>query len=294
MSGVLALAVLLAAIEIALQNDWLPLPRVHVIHFAMPLVFTVIGIRLIQMFVHALGVAETVNEQLERRVAQKSSEIEHGYAELAALREREAARQERYRIAADLHDDLGARLLAIAQTAPSDAVASMAREALDEMRLSVRGMTGEAARAIDVLADWRAETVSRLAAAGFEADWDAQEPSRRLILPSRTHVQLTRVLREAVSNVIRHSGGRRCHVRVAFEPPGLCLTIEDDGQGLPAGPRPATGHGLPNIERRVRKLEGTQVFSTSALGGARLQVCVPLETTPSSANMPSHELRPDR
>jgi signal transduction histidine kinase len=107
-------------------------------------------------------------------------------------------------------------------------------------------------------------------------------------------VQLTRVLREAVSNVIRHSGGRRCHVRVAFEPPGLCLTIEDDGQGLPAGPRPATGHGLPNIERRVRKLEGTQVFSTSALGGARLQVCVPLETTPSSANMPSHELRPDR
>jgi hypothetical protein len=36
------------------------------------------------------------------------------------------------------------------------------------------------------------------------------------------------------------------------------------------------------------------VENTCALGGARLQVCVPLETTPSSANMPSHELRPDR
>ncbi|MBC7435579.1 MAG: hypothetical protein H7332_05865 [Bdellovibrionales bacterium] len=71
MGSVLLVAVMLAGIEIALQNDLLPLPKIHVIHFAMPLLFVVIGIRLIQMFVRALSLAETANEVLEQRVAKK-------------------------------------------------------------------------------------------------------------------------------------------------------------------------------------------------------------------------------
>ncbi|MBK7991714.1 MAG: hypothetical protein IPK05_18930 [Comamonadaceae bacterium] len=94
----------------------------------------------------------------------------------------------------------------------------MARQALDEMRLSVRGMVSEPLRAVDVLADWRAETVQRLAAAHFAADWSAAEPAPGLLLPARMQVQLTRVLREAVSNLIRHSGGSRCRVEIAFRP----------------------------------------------------------------------------
>jgi two-component system sensor histidine kinase UhpB len=54
----------------------LPLPKIHVIHFAMPFLFVVIGIRLIQMFVQALSRAESANQELEQRVAEKSSEIQ--------------------------------------------------------------------------------------------------------------------------------------------------------------------------------------------------------------------------
>ncbi|WP_158290055.1 ATP-binding protein [Ramlibacter sp. WS9] len=283
MGAVLLLAVVLVAVEIALQNDLLPLPKIHVIHFAMPLVFLVIGARLVNLFVLALNRAETVNQELEARVTEKSREIERSYEQLTTLRAEQAAHGERQRIASDLHDDLGAKLLTIAQASESDRVASLARQALDEMRLSVRGLTGQAALAGDVLADWRAETVSRLSAAGFQAEWDAADPPLGLVLPARTHVQLTRVLREATSNAIRHSGGNCCRVRISFAGGGLTLEVEDNGRGWPPEARPSQrGHGLPNIERRARNLQGTHGLLPAEGGGALLRVCVPLATAESA------------
>ncbi|MBX3658285.1 MAG: histidine kinase [Ramlibacter sp.] len=285
MSLVLVMAIVLAAIEIALQNNLLPLPKIHVIHFAMPFLFLVIGVRLIQLFVQALNRAESVNVELEKRVAEKSREIEHNYAQLTELRTEQAAQSERQRIASDLHDDLGAKLLTIAQASDSERVAGMARQALEEMRLSVRGLTASPARAEDVLADWRAESVSRLAAAGFESEWIADEPAQGLVLPARTHVQLTRVLREAVSNVIRHSGGRRCRIRINLWPDALELEVADDGRGLPGGAR-SQGHGLPGIERRVHKLAGRHALGPAPGGGTLLQVVIPLEVQSANIDLP--------
>jgi two-component system sensor histidine kinase UhpB len=282
MGVVLVMAVVLVAVEIALQNDFLPLPRIHVIHFAMPFLFAVIGVRLIQLFVGALNQAETANQELEQRVAEKSQEIERNYAQLTELRTAQAAQNERQRIASDLHDDLGAKLLTIAQATDSERVAGMARQALDEMRLSVRGLTAGPAMAVEVLADWRAEQVSRLEAAGIAPRWEAQEPPEGLALPARTHVQLTRVLREAISNAIRHSGAAHCRVAIAFGPQTLTLEVEDDGKGLSeSASRAGQGHGLPNIERRVRKLAGRHGFTRGPMGGTLLQVTVPLEASPA-------------
>ncbi len=296
MSGVLVLAFVLVGVEIALQNAWLPLPKIHVIHFAMPIIVGVIGIRLVQLFVEALNQSESANFRLEQRVAEKSGEIERSYAELVELRAHEAARQERSRIASDLHDDLGARLLSIAQSGAGAEVAGMAREALDDMRLSVRGMTGSAALAVDAVADWRAEVVSRLDAAGLGVHWNAEEPDETLVLPARTHVQLTRILREAVSNVIRHSAAASCWVTLALDDNEVRLVVEDDGRGFDAQAvtrQGRAGHGLPNIERRVRKLNGVHAFAHRVGGGTRLDVCVPLDSG-NSANMPLHENRADR
>lgn len=291
LGGVLVLGAFLAAAEIALQNDLLALPKVHLIHFAMPLIFAVIGLRLIQLFVRALQQAETLNQQLEQRVAQKSEEIARNWQQIAQLQTAQAAQEERRRIASDLHDDLGAQLLTIAQASQGgsepDRVARLARQAMEEMRLSVRGLTGHAAPADDALADWRAETMTRLADAGLEAQWEAEEPPAGMILPARAHVQLTRVLREAVSNAIRHARASRCTVRLRFPPGQLLLEIEDDGRGIEAaGERAQRGHGLLNIERRVRNLRGEHRFDMPAGGGTRLCVAVPLALTPSSWGPP--------
>lgn len=290
LGGVLAFAAVLGAVEIALQNDLLALPRVHLIHFAMPLIFAVIGLRLIQLFVRALRQAETLNQQLERRVAEKSEEIARNWRQIAQLQTAQAAQEERRRIASDLHDDLGAQLLTIAQASQGgepDRVARLARQAMEEMRLSVRGLTGSAAAADDALADWRGETMTRMADAGLQGCWEADDAPAGVVLPARTHVQLTRVLREAVSNTIRHARARRCTVRLRFPPGQLVLEVEDDGRGLEAaGPRTERGHGLLNIERRVRNLRGEHRFERPAGGGTRLCVVVPLAPTPSNWGSP--------
>lgn len=289
LGSVLVVVMVLVAAEIALQNNLLPLPKVHLIHFAMPFVFLVIGTRLIQLFVRALNRAENLNQELEQRVADKSREIELNWQQISQLRTNEAAQNERRRIASDLHDDLGAQLLTIAQASQRggepERIAGMARQAMEEMRLSVRGLTGDAARAVNVLADWRAEIVTRLSEAGMRAQWEAQEPPGDLILPARTHVQLTRVLREAVSNAIRHSGGSRCSVRIAFEPGRVHMQIEDDGQGLDTAVKRPGGHGLglPNIERRIRNLGGEHSFERPAHGGTRLALHVPLPAQPANS-----------
>lgn len=181
---------------------------------------------------------------------------------------------------------ISAKLLTIAQCSQAPVedpfgVSRLARQALDDMRLSVRGLTTEAALVSDALADWRAEAVQRLADAGMEVEWLADDPQPGQVLPSRLHVQLTRVLREAVSNVIRHSGATRCRASARLPVPHapnpcLVLSVEDDGQGLPPGSLPGHGLCMPNMERRARKLGGTHRFECSELGGLKVKVTVPM------------------
>ena len=247
----------------------------HVGHLAGPITLLPICLRLIWVFTDSLRRTEQINAELEQRVAEKSAELERNYTAMAEMGARTAAHQERQRIAADLHDDLGAKLLTMAQTSTTgtgERNAQMARQALDEMRLSVRGMTAEPSLAHEVLADWRAETIQRLDSAGIEPTWSSNEPSADLVLPARLQVQLTRVLREAVSNVIRHSQAKRCEVQLAFFEDAIEIRIADDGRGLGHVQTDNPGHGLINIERRARKLGGSHTFGTSQWGGALVSV----------------------
>ena len=214
MGANLGLLLGLTGAELAIQNGWLALPKIHLLHFAMPAIAFAFGVRLVRQFAAALSESERLNRELEQRVADKTAEIAHSYAQLSDLRADQAAAAERQRIASDLHDDLGAQLVTMAQASlyagDTSRVAEMARQALTDLRLSVRGLTGEPTPLPHVLADWRSETVERLTLAGVTVLWNASDPPLEWMLPARAQVQLSRILREAVSNVIRHSAARRC------------------------------------------------------------------------------------
>jgi signal transduction histidine kinase len=201
----------------------------------------------------------------------------------AASAAKKGALQERQRIAADLHDDLGAKLLTIAQTAQNPQqggrVAELARQALEDMRLAIRGLSATPVPATELQADWRAELFARLDAAGVEAQWQANEPDASLQLSAVAQVQLTRVLRETLSNVIRHSRASHCSIQVHWGDSSLSLRIQDDGIGLPqsqALPAQRHGLGLNNIERRIHKLGGMASWHSSPGTGLSLQAEIPM------------------
>ena len=127
------------------------LPGNHALSIAAVVMFSGMVLRLYQQLHGEVVVAEQGRLQAERRVQEISADIEKNYSHMAELRVEQVTAKERKRIAADLHDDLGAKLLTIVHTSDNERIATLGREALEEMRLSVRGLGGarDAARRRD-------------------------------------------------------------------------------------------------------------------------------------------------
>ena len=278
MAWILGICITLLLIELAAQLGLLPLPSLHILHFALPAMFLFIGARLLQVFARALRSAEANRVSLEARVHDITAEIERNFSQLAELRVEQVTEKERKRIAGDLHDDLGAKLLTIVHTSESERISTLAREALEEMRLSVRGLTGKAVRLADALADWRAEIVSRLGQANIEADWRGPTEDIEQLLSARSYVQTTRILREAVSNIIKHSGASHCKVRLLVGERDFGVTVQDNGKGIPLelDGKLDRGHGMSSMKHRAKQLQGQCLVESGPGYGTVIRLTLPL------------------
>jgi two-component system sensor histidine kinase DesK len=188
--------------------------------------------------------------------------------------------EERLRFARDLHDLLGQDLtLAVlkselaARDLPEDTpapvralqaeVSAAVRQALDDVRAAVAGY-----RRLDLETELAAAR-SALEAAGIDLSVQDEVGA----LPPVQENALAWVLRESVTNVLRHSRARGCVVRLRREKLSAVLDVEDDGRG---GGSDRGGSGLTGIAERVAALGGS--FEASAKGGHgyRVHVSVPL------------------
>ncbi|MGD6743497.1 sensor histidine kinase [Streptomyces sp. BH106] len=213
-----------------------------------------------------------------RELVRTTRELREARAQVAQL----AANEERLRLARDLHDLLGhslslitlkselaGRMLPAHPDKAADQVADIekvSRQALVDVREAVSGY--RRARLTTELAGAQAA----LTAAGVAADVPLEAPE----LPEAQESALAWTLREAVTNVVRHSGARRCVVdvtrRETLEGPRVELTVEDDGSG-PSGAPP--GNGLTGLGERLTAVGGTLETGAARGGGFRLAARVP-------------------
>ncbi len=278
--GVLVLTtVLMVGIELAGQRLLLPAWWRTLPHVATPLAFVGMGLLLVHQVGRALRSAEELRNSLESRIRDSTAAMERNYAQMAELRVEQVTQQERKRIAADLHDDLGAKLLTIVHTSESERISTLAREALEEMRLSVRGLTGKPVKLIDALGDWRAEVVGRLSQTGVEGEWQAPTDELPQTLSARAYVQTTRILREAVSNIIKHSAASRCSIRCHIASGDFHLKIQDNGKGIPLelDGRLDRGHGMTSMKHRAKQLQGQCLVESGPGYGTVIRLTIPLE-----------------
>ncbi|MEJ6006022.1 ATP-binding protein [Paucibacter sp. AS339] len=222
--------------------------------------------------------AEAQQDQMEQAMIERVAEVERSYGEMAEQKLEQVTERERKRIAADLHDDLGAKLLTIVHTSESDRISTLAREALEEMRLSVRGLTGRPVQLLDALGDWRAEVVSRLGQANILAEWKSPPEDIVHTLPARAYVQTTRIFREAVSNIIKHSGGTHCTISCHVQDGDFLVTIQDNGQGIPAelDGRLDRGHGMASMKSRAKQMQGQCLVESGPGWGTVIRLTIPL------------------
>lgn len=184
------------------------------------------------------------------------------------------AREERSRIARDLHDEVGATLVTGLHQAEPDGLRSAMRDALTDLRSIVGTLSGERVGIAELLADLRRECADRLALVGVDLDWSDSGFAAGVDLDHAEARHLAAVVREVVTNVMKHAGARRVSVRFTSAEGRFELAIEDDGIGL--RPSSSSGHGLENLRARAREVGGDVRF-VDADPGLRIEFGFPWE-----------------
>ncbi|MGW1216892.1 sensor histidine kinase [Streptomyces sp. NPDC002499] len=219
-----------------------------------------------------------------RQLVRTTVELRKARATVAQL----AANEERLRLARDLHDLLGHSLSLITLKSelagrmlpdhPDKAAQQVAdieqvsRQALVDVREAVTGY-----RRPRLAAELAGAQVA-LTAAGVTAELPEEATVDLTGVPEESQSALAWALREAITNVVRHSGARRCTVellaRQTLGGPMLELTVEDNGSG---GSGKGPGNGLTGLAERLEKAGGT-LEAAGTKHGFRLVVRVPAGT----------------
>ncbi|GAB3159645.1 histidine kinase [Amycolatopsis stemonae] len=220
-----------------------------------------------------------------------AAELDHSRRRLAEM----AVAEERLRFARDLHDLLGMSLSAIALKSELTArVLPLDRARATEELLEILGLTRQAL------------TDVRSVASGYrELSLDSESKSARSVLaaadvrvrmemlqddlPAPVRTALAVVLREGVTNVLRHSSVETCEIALRRTEDGVTLEIVNDGVDGPARPaaKPATngngspgggnsGSGIGNLAHRVSDLGGELTAEVVDDGRFRLRAVVPV------------------
>ncbi|MEU8819742.1 histidine kinase [Actinoplanes sp. NPDC048796] len=208
---------------------------------------------------------------------------------------REAARQERARIARELHDivthnvsmmviQAGAarKVLDNAPEAARDALLAVeegGRAALGELR-GVMGLLSAADDEDDLTPQpglaQLPPLIDRVRDAGV--DVTVTTSGEKYPLPAGLELAAYRVVQEALTNTVKHAAGASATVDVAYAPDGLRITVTDTGgRPTPESAR-STGRGLAGLRERLAVYGGTLQAAARLTGGYRVQARLPLET----------------
>ena len=212
-------------------------------------------------------------------------------AELRRSRERlvTAREEERRRLRRDLHDGVGPRLAALTlrlETArnklsgvPGAAdllsdLAERSREAVADVRGALHGLGPPVLDELGLVPALR-ETAAQYGQGGLRIFVEA--PEGMPPLPAAVEVAAYRIAQEAMTNVVRHAGARRCRVSLSLdEGSGLLnLEVEDDGRGIGPPSRGGLGVGLTSMRERAEELGGSCTVGPAPGGGTLLRAGLP-------------------
>jgi signal transduction histidine kinase len=232
-----------------------------------------------------------MSERTERRaleLARVNAELEQAIAANAVLHEQLVAqardagvREERQRLAREIHDTIAQHLAGIVTQLEAsvggtrhDRALALAREALAEARRSVLDLSPSSLDGVSLDAALRSVVDAWGERHGVRAGLVvAGEPE-----PLHPEVEATvlRIAQESLSNVAKHAAASRVGVTLVYDGDEVVLDVRDDGVGFdPARPAGHSSFGLRGMRQRAERLAGTLVVESRAEAGTAVSVRLP-------------------
>lgn len=207
---------------------------------------------------------------------------------MAEVEREQALSRERERIAADLHDDVGASLTRIAQlseltraenhdnaTSPRlEQISSAARhtiEIMDEIVWTLNPRNDSLPHLIGYLGEYAAEFFST---GSIALNLDLPESLPEVKLTSEVRHHLLMAVKETLNNTLKHSAASAATLRVSIEGGQLHLVVHDNGKGF-AHAATGSGSGLRNLHQRLQACGGTVQIEAAAGQGTTVSISLP-------------------
>jgi signal transduction histidine kinase len=240
-----------------------------------------IGAAIFERHVLAVWRIEQTNIELERRVGEKTREIEAYHAEREEVLRQQALTAERQRIISDMHDGLGASLVGLlryVQSSPAElqGVEQRVKEALQEMRIAIDALEPAQGDLAAVLGNLRYRLEPLMKAADVHLVWEVAEMPRVEALEPSAVFAIQRAVLEAIFNALKHSGAREIRLAALPKDDGIEIRIEDDGRGFDLT-RPASGLGLGTMRARAQGLGGRLDIASRHGGGTAVIFNIPYQ-----------------
>ncbi len=263
-----------ADVEVLSKPSWWTLPRLLVIVGVLVCALALLGLWITQL-----------HRQVEERTAELATQIHNRQR----VEHQRAMEQERARIAQDLHDELGSgiteisMLVTVAGSASGAGPGRQLEEIGDRARQMVTALD-EIVWAMNPKHDSLMSLVSysclyadrllKLANIACQLKGAVDLPDRPVSSVNRHEFFLA--FKEAITNVIRHSGATEVRLGVRLIGNRLRLSIADNGRGLAADARTRGGDGLVNMRARLEKMGGRFEIASRAGRGTTVRFYMPL------------------
>jgi len=222
------------------------------------------------------------------------------HAPRMAAAELEGGHEERQRIAQDVHDGVGAHLVAIlssldTQDPEQRALALSLEQCLLDLKIMVDGLYEDVTHPLEALAMLRYRVQPCLDRAGILMVWDIEDNPAMEQLSPHAVTQFLKIAQEAIANVMRHAQATEIRVACEYDETGrrIELTIADNGRGFDEQRRRAAARskGLAGMQRRALDMGGTLEIDSTPGHGTRVHLKLPCPD-PAFRPPPSAQVAP--
>jgi len=192
--------------------------------------------------------------QQDQQLANRSKEL-FEYVQKQQKAHSDGVEKERKRVARDLHDDVGAKLLSIVYRSQDEEVSDLARETLSELRNVMQGLESDPVTLEHATTLIREEALQRCHLFDIEFTLETFVNDQQFTLSPRAFMNIRRIIREVTTNTLKHASASRIDMLLFTTPNQLMLSISDNGRGFnPKGV--SKGRGIRNINTRITELKG--------------------------------------